>query len=126
MNPGASWAKLAAKEPMAGPSITPALVAAVQADVSTSAGVELVIDAPAGLLIDADRAVAERPGPVPELVDGDGLGALFNRGDEDGLVRSVRETLALGTDSAAAAACSAATRSAVAVPNRARFRRTRH
>ena len=69
---------------------------------------------PAGFEVAAIESLAagtpvavERPGPVPELVAGEGLGALFDRGDEDGLVGAVREALAFGADPAAVAACRA-------------------
>ena len=79
-----------------------------------SAWATLVPASPAGFEVGAIESlaagtpvVAERPGPVPELVAGDGLGALFDRGDEAGLVGAVRETLSFGADSAAVAACRA-------------------
>jgi hypothetical protein len=79
-----------------------------------SAWATLVPASPAGFEVAAIESLAagtpvavERPGPVPELVAGEGLGALFDRGDEDGLVGAVREALAFGADPAAVAACRA-------------------
>jgi glycosyltransferase involved in cell wall biosynthesis len=51
--------------------------------------------------------VGAREGGIPEVVDSDGVGRLYDPGDEEALARALLETLELGGDPAVGAACAA-------------------
>jgi len=51
--------------------------------------------------------VGAREGGIPEVVDSDGVGRLYDPGDEEALARALLETLELGGDPAVGSACAA-------------------